>query len=48
MKTGFICASGFNQVTSATRNGRTVISVVLGADSLGARADMSLISCRRR
>ncbi len=41
MKTGFICASGFNQVSSATRNGRTVISVVLGADSLGARADMS-------
>ncbi|WP_114363010.1 D-alanyl-D-alanine carboxypeptidase family protein [Ciceribacter lividus] len=41
MKTGFICASGFNQVSSATRNGRTVISVVLGAESLGARADMS-------
>ncbi len=41
MKTGYICASGFNQVSSATRNGRTVISVVLGADSLGARADQS-------
>lgn len=41
MKTGYICASGFNQISSATRNGRTVISVVLGADSLGARADMS-------
>jgi D-alanyl-D-alanine carboxypeptidase len=41
MKTGYICASGFNQVSSATRNGRTVISVVLGADSLGARADLS-------
>ncbi len=41
MKTGFICASGFNQVSSATRNGRTVVSVVLGADSLGARADVS-------
>lgn len=41
MKTGYICASGFNQVSSATRNGRTVVSVVLGADSLGARADMS-------
>ncbi len=35
MKTGFICASGFNQVSSATRNGRSVISVVLGSDSLG-------------
>ncbi len=41
MKTGFICASGFNQVSSATRDGRTVVSVVLGTDSLGARADMS-------
>lgn len=41
MKTGFICAAGFNQVSSATRNGRSVVSVVLGADSLGARADLS-------
>ncbi len=41
MKTGYICASGFNQVSSATRNGRTVVSVVLGADSLGGRADIS-------
>jgi D-alanyl-D-alanine carboxypeptidase len=39
MKTGFICASGFNQVGSATRNGRTLVSVVLGTDSLAARAD---------
>ena len=31
MKTGFICASGFNVVASATRNGRRVIAVVLGA-----------------
>ena len=41
MKTGFICASGFNQVASATRNGRTLVSVVLGTDSLAARADAS-------
>ena len=41
MKTGFICASGFNQVSSATRNGRNIVSVVLGTDSLAARADMS-------
>ena len=41
MKTGFICASGFNQVSSATRNGRAVVSVVLGSDSLGGRADES-------
>ncbi|WP_438751967.1 D-alanyl-D-alanine carboxypeptidase family protein [Pararhizobium sp. O133] len=41
MKTGFICASGFNQVSSATRGGRSVVSIVLGADSLGGRADES-------
>jgi len=41
MKTGFICASGFNQIASATRNGRTLISVYLGTDSLAARADDS-------
>lgn len=41
MKTGFICASGFNQVSSATRNGRTVVSVVLGAPSQEVRADQS-------
>lgn len=31
MKTGFICASGFNLVASARRNGREVIAVVFGA-----------------
>lgn len=41
MKTGFICASGFNQVSSATRNGRTVVSVVLGAESLAGRTERS-------
>ena len=41
MKTGYICASGFNQVSTATRNGRTMISVVLGADSLSDRTDQS-------
>lgn len=33
MKTGFICASGFNLVASATRNGRQLVAVVLGAPS---------------
>ena len=33
MKTGFICASGFNLVASATRNGKRLIAVVLGAPS---------------
>lgn len=41
MKTGFICAAGFNQVSSATRGGRAVVSVVLGSDSLAGRADES-------
>ncbi len=38
MKTGFICASGFNVVASATRNGKRLIAVVLGAPSSPARA----------
>ena len=37
MKTGFICASGFNLVASATRNGRRLIAVVLGPHSGSAR-----------
>jgi D-alanyl-D-alanine carboxypeptidase len=37
-KTGFICASGFNIVASATRNGRRLIAVVLGASSSKMRA----------
>jgi D-alanyl-D-alanine carboxypeptidase len=31
MKTGFICASGFNVVASATRSGRRLITVVMGS-----------------
>jgi D-alanyl-D-alanine carboxypeptidase len=38
MKTGFICASGFNLVATATRGNKTLIAVVLGAPSGGARA----------
>ena len=41
MKTGFICASGFNQVSSATRDGKTVVSVVFGAPSQEMRAEES-------
>ena len=37
-KTGFICASGYNLVASATRDGRRLIAVVLGASSGPARA----------
>jgi D-alanyl-D-alanine carboxypeptidase len=39
MKTGFVCASGFNMVASATRNGRTLIAVVLGETSQQGRAE---------
>ena len=38
MKTGFICASGFNVVASATRGNRRLIAVVLGAPSGAVRA----------
>ncbi|MBS0248819.1 MAG: D-alanyl-D-alanine carboxypeptidase [Proteobacteria bacterium] len=38
MKTGFICASGYNVVASATRNGRRLIAVVLGSYSGATRA----------
>ncbi len=38
MKTGFICASGYNVVASATRDGRRLIAVVLGAYSGAVRA----------
>ncbi len=38
MKTGFICASGFNLVATATRNNKHLIAVVLGAPSGTARA----------
>ena len=37
-KTGFICASGYNLVGSATRNGRRLIAVVLGSTSGHMRA----------
>jgi D-alanyl-D-alanine carboxypeptidase len=37
-KTGFICASGYNLVASATRDGRRLIAVVLGASSGTARS----------
>ncbi len=38
MKTGFICASGFNLIGAATRGNRAVLAVVLGADSQEGRA----------
>ncbi len=38
MKTGFICASGFNLVATATRNNKRLIAIVLGAQSSAQRA----------
>lgn len=37
MKTGYICSSGYNLVATATRAGRTLLAVVLGAASEQAR-----------
>ena len=37
MKTGFTCSSGFNVVASATRDGRKLIAVVLGAPTVHMR-----------
>jgi D-alanyl-D-alanine carboxypeptidase len=37
MKTGFICASGFNLVATATRNNKKLIAVVLGSPSSAVR-----------
>ncbi|CDX34519.1 Penicillin-binding protein [Mesorhizobium sp. SOD10] len=39
MKTGFVCSSGFNMIGSATRNGRTLVAVVLGERSAISRAE---------
>jgi D-alanyl-D-alanine carboxypeptidase len=39
MKTGFVCPSGFNQVGSATRDGRTLVAVVLGEQTAISRAE---------
>ncbi|TPN49239.1 MULTISPECIES: D-alanyl-D-alanine carboxypeptidase family protein [unclassified Mesorhizobium] len=39
MKTGFVCPSGFNMIGSATRNGRSLVAVVLGERSAVSRAE---------
>lgn len=41
MKTGYICASGFNLVSTATRNGRTLAAIVLGSLSQVERAEIA-------
>jgi D-alanyl-D-alanine carboxypeptidase len=37
MKTGFICSSGFNVVTTAARDGRELVAVVLGSQTATER-----------
>lgn len=39
MKTGFTCGAGYNVVASATREGRRVIAVVLGAHTRALRSE---------
>lgn len=39
MKTGYTCPSGFNLVASATRDGRTLMAVVVGSSSVAERAE---------
>ncbi len=39
MKTGFICAGGYNVVATATRDGKRVVVVVLGAPGTRPRAE---------
>jgi D-alanyl-D-alanine carboxypeptidase len=41
MKTGFICASGFNVVATASRGGRRLITVVMGAPSARERTEIA-------
>ncbi|WP_319412856.1 D-alanyl-D-alanine carboxypeptidase family protein [uncultured Cohaesibacter sp.] len=39
MKTGFVCASGYNIVATARRNGRQLLAVVMGAPNSQIRAE---------
>lgn len=47
MKTGFICASGFNLVASATRGNRHLLAVVLGTESGKARTEEAALLLER-
>ncbi len=41
MKTGYTCPSGFNLIATATRNGRSLMAVVIGAHSVEERGDLA-------
>ena len=40
MKTGFVCASGFNMIGAATRGDKTLVAIVLGEKSAVGRTDI--------
>ena len=41
MKTGFICSAGFNVVATATRNGRQILTIVLGGKTARERDELA-------
>lgn len=47
MKTGFVCAAGYNIVGMANRNGRQLLVVVLGASSPKTRAETAALLLNR-
>ncbi len=47
MKTGFVCAAGYNIVGAANRDGRQLVVVVLGASSSKSRAETAAVLLNR-
>jgi D-alanyl-D-alanine carboxypeptidase len=47
MKTGFVCAAGYNIIGMANRSGRQLMVVVLGARSAETRAEMAAVLLNR-
>lgn len=47
MKTGYVCGSGFNVVATATRGGRRLVTVVLGAYSPLERSEVAVDAFER-
>lgn len=47
MKTGFVCASGFNLVATASRGGQRLLAVVLGEQSARGRAERAAMLLER-
>ena len=47
MKTGYTCPAGYNLVASATRDGRTLMAVVIGATSVRSRTDAAAAMLER-